>query len=124
MLVECTAEQAVVASITLLPQFRFRRCFEPAIEKFIERDLGSLETAAKVAFAQHLGQILLGAPGGAVDGAVVVAPPVGLAVAAEEDTDKPALAAASYDLSETTRQKRSSETWHTGGTLPWGEPFC
>lgn len=44
-----------------------------------------------------------------MDGAVVVAPLPGVALAAEEDANEPALPATADDLSETTRQ-RSSET--------------
>jgi hypothetical protein len=57
----------------------------------------------------------------AVDCAIVVAPLSGVALAAEEDADEPALTATVDDLSETTRQELSSETWHTGGTQPAGE---
>jgi len=109
-----------VTLMALVAQFRFGGGFEPQVEKLPQRNLRSLETTAEVAFAQHFGQVLLGAASGAVDGAVVIPPPAGFAVAAEEDADKPAAPAAADDLSDATRQERSSESWNTGGTLPSG----
>jgi len=80
-------QQALVTSIALISESRFRCGFKPTIEKFPQRNLGSLEAAAQVAFAQNFRQILLGSSSSAVDSAVVVPAPTGLAIAAEEDAD-------------------------------------
>lgn len=55
-----------------------------------------------------------------MDGPIVIPPLPSIALAAEKDADKPALPATADDLSDTTSQRFSSETWHTGGTLPAG----
>jgi hypothetical protein len=97
-------EQALVTSIAFLTQFRFCSGIEPAIEKLIQRNLGSLESPAQVALAQHSREVFLGTAGGAVDGTVVITPSAGIALATEEYADEPALPATVDDLSETTRQ--------------------
>ena len=79
----------------------------------------SFETAAQVALAKHLGEVFLSAASGTVDGAVVVAPAAGFAVAAEEDADEPAAPAPSYDLSRLASQRNFppenlAHRWHTG----------
>ena len=91
---------------------------QPPIEKFIQRNLGSFEPAAQVAFAQHFRQVFLGAARSAVDRAIVVAPLPGFALAAEEDADEPAVPPASHDLSRLASQRTSlPKIWHTAGTL-------
>jgi len=54
-----------------------------------------------------------------VYGAAEVAPAAGLAIAAEEDADEPAVSATSYDLSRLASQTQllSRKIWHTVGTL-------
>jgi hypothetical protein len=111
-------QQALVTAITPLAEFRFRSCIQPPIEKFIQRNLGSFEPAAQVAFAQHFRQVFLGAARSAVDRAIVVAPLPGFALAAEEDADEPAVPPASHDLSRLASQRTSlPKIWHTAGTL-------
>jgi len=63
---------------------------------------------AHVAFPQQLGQVFLGSSSRAVDGAVVVAPFAGLAVAAEEDAHEPPVPPASHNLSHLANQRSSS----------------
>lgn len=113
-------KQPVVAPITLLPQFWFRRCLKPAIEKFIERNLGSLETTTEVALAQHPSQSFLRTPRRTVNRPVVITPLAAIVVAAEKHTNEPAVAPTANDLSHATRQEISSESWHTAGTLSAG----
>src|SRR5437879_3385029 len=63
---------------------------------------------AHVAFLQQLGQVFLGSSSRAGDGAVVVAPFAGLAVAAEEDAHEPPVPPASHNLSRLANQRSSS----------------
>jgi hypothetical protein len=102
-------QQAFVTLIALLTEFRLRSGFEPAIEKFSQRNLGSLETAPQVSFAQHLGQIFLGTASGAVDRSVVVATTTRLAITAEKDADEPA-APATTDICPRRRGKDSPKS--------------
>ena len=99
------AKQAFIAAVAFLPQTRFRRGLEPAIEVFVERDLG-LYLAAKVAIPQHLIKEGLGMSDGAVNHTAVVAPFAGFVVAAEEDAHEPPVPPTTHDLSGFSGQTR------------------
>ena len=72
---------------------------------------------AHVAFPQQLGQVFLGPSSRAVDGAVVVAPFAGLAVAAEEDAHEPPVPPAPQFVPSCEPTQFLSKIWHTAGTL-------
>jgi hypothetical protein len=83
------------------------------------------DPAAYVTFAQHLGQVFLGATRGAVDSAVVLAPLPGLALAAEEDADEPAAPAAGYDLSDVqSAYQKLVDLGLSSRTVRYTHSFC
>jgi hypothetical protein len=111
---------------------RFRGGLKPRIQVFIESDVGTVHLAAEVMLAQDLIKVGLGMADRTADDTAVVAPFVGLAVAAKEDAHRPAVRSATYNLPGFSNQTRLlsenlAHRWHNGAgngsfhSTTWGE---
>jgi hypothetical protein len=129
---DISAQQALVAAVTFLPQAWFRGSLKPPIEVFIQSYVGAVNLAAEVTITQHLIKVGLGVPDGTADNPAVVAPLTGFAVATEEDAHQPAVLPATDDLPGFSGQtqilpQNLAHHWHTGArnrsfnSRTWGE---